>query len=417
MKFKRQLPAFKLTQFLAPLMSYEWMRVRREQTIFLIRQLLLLEFRPQLQTLAAGPRFQPQLQQLRFKRLQRLLLRQFRLLHRRNSKSISTPAPVNTPAPTPSARQNPVAHDDGPYEMALNQQLNIAVADLLSNDTDPSGLALSLTAFANPSSGTLSKNGDTFTFHPTHNFTGTVTFLYTVTNSLNLSAQATVTINVRTPASEAIYGESTSTLYRYDPNTQISSAIASFRLGSTSGTLTSLFDIAITSNGLMYGVDGSHLYYVDADTGVLALVETTGLASFKNVNGLTALSDNRLVISGDGIAIYDIAKQTLTTLLAPGTYTSSGDVIALPDGYLYMSAMIANSDDHLIRIDATNGTTRDMGSLGRTKVYGLGYAYGVVYGFDANKNTFQIDPSNAATSHVTTSDVKWYGATTNPVLW
>ena len=120
---------------------------------------------------------------------------------------------------------------------------------------------------------------------------------------------------------EVMYGHSASTLYRYDPNTQASTSIATFRLAN--GTHLNVFDIAITSNGLMYGVDGSSLYYIDASTGIMTPI-TANFSAFGNINGLTALSDGRLVVSGNGIAVYNITTQELSTLLAPNSYQSSG---------------------------------------------------------------------------------------------
>jgi len=241
-----------------------------------------------------------------------------------------------------------------------------------------------------------------------------VTFTYTIANSLNLTAQATVTIDVRAPATQAIYGDSATTLYSYDPTTQSVTSIAKFKLAN--GSSVSIFDIAITSNGLMYAVDGSHLYYVNASTGILSLLPTTGIGAFGDINGLAALSDGTIVISGNGVALYNVATQSITTLLAPGTYQSSGDIIALPDGYLYMAAT-SRSNDVLIQINPTTGATVEMGSLGHTGVYGLGYAYGTLYGFDSSGMVFSINPSTGATSNVSNTGESWYGATTNPVLW
>jgi hypothetical protein len=334
----------------------------------------------------------------------------------------STPTPTATPSgsstPNPTATPvdalPPVANNDGPYEIAVNQTLTLTTAALLQNDTDPHGLPIHFVSNSNASSGTLTLSGSAFTFQPVNNFAGTVTFTYTIANSLNLTASATVTINVRIPATEAMYGESSSTLYSYNPTTNQSTSIATFKLAS--GSSISIFDIAINTNGLMYGVDGSNLYYINATTGVVTLIPTTGLGNFGDINGLTALSDGTLVISGNGIAAYNIATQSLTTLLAPGGYQSSGDIIALPDDYLYM-AVTTNGSDHLVKVNPTTGATTDLGSLGQTGVYGLGYANGTLYGFATNGLVFEINPTNAATSYASSTGINWYGATTNPVLW
>ena len=326
-----------------------------------------------------------------------------------------TPAPLATatPSSSPVSGVPPVAREDGPYEVAQDQTLSISTSELLANDTDPQGLVIHFDRFQNPTRGTLTLNNGLLTFQPNSGFTGSVSFRYQITNSLNLNASALVTINVRRPASELMYGNSGSSLYRYDPNSRTSSSIASFHLAN--GNPVSVFDIAITTKGLMYGVDGNSLYYIDAATGILSPIPTQ-LSAFGNINGLTALSDDRLVISGNGIALYDIATHGFITLLAPGSYQSSGDIIALPDGKLYMAINGAGAD-HLLKIDPHTGAVQDLGSLGRTGVYGLGYALNTLYGFAGTGEVFEINPVNAATSHENNSGVSWFGATTNPVRW
>jgi hypothetical protein len=322
-----------------------------------------------------------------------------------------TPVPTATPSPTP-ALLNPVARDDGPFETAQNQPVSIAISDLLLNDYDPQGLAIFFNAYQNPSQGSIATNGNYLVYTPPLNFNGAATFGYRINNSAGLTATATVSINVRKAATEAMYGHSQTKLYRYDPLNNVSTSIASFN-----GDTSSAFDIAITPSGLMYAVNGSGLFYVDASNGKTTKIQADGISAFGNINGLTSLSNGKLVISGNGIAIYDIATHKLSTLVAPGGYQSSGDIIALPDGYLYMAASNGSSSDRLIQIDPNTGATRNIGSLGHTGVYGLGYAYNVFYGFDSTGRVFSIDAANASTQNLSNTGITWYGATTNPVLW
>jgi hypothetical protein len=324
-----------------------------------------------------------------------------------------TPAPTATPTPT-AAPRNPIARDDGPYETAQNQAVSISIADLLLNDSDPQGATISFNAYQNPTVGAITTNGGNLIYTPSLNYSGSATFVYRIINTYGLTATATVTLNIRKAATEAMYGHSSSKLYRYDPLNNVSTLIASFK--NQSGGAMSVFDIAITPSGLMYAVTGSALHYVDASTGVLTPIPTDGISAFGNINGLTSLSNGKLVISGNGVAIYDIATHTLSTLVAPGGYQSSGDIIALPDGYLYMMASSSGSD-RLIQINPSNGATRDIGSTGHSAVYGLGYAYQVFYGFDSSGRVFSINPSTAATTNLANTGIGWYGATTNPVLW
>ena len=105
----------------------------------------------------------------------------------------------NTAAPVTDesgATLPPDAIDDalsGQADTGLS--INIA-ADLLSNDSDPNGDALTLDSFAQPANGTLVDNGDgTLTYTPNGGFVGQDSFTYTVTDG-GLTDTATVTIDV-----------------------------------------------------------------------------------------------------------------------------------------------------------------------------------------------------------------------------
>jgi len=325
-----------------------------------------------------------------------------------------TPRPTATPSPTPTL-VNPVAVTDGPYEMAENTSIAISTATLMSNDYDLNPLPISFVSAQNPSSGSLSVSGGTITYIAGSNYIGSASFSYTITNSAGLTASTTVSINVRAPASAPMYGDSDSNLYIYEPTTHAITSVVGFNLNGRG--FNSVLDVAITPNGLMYAVSGSALYYVDASNGAMTLIPTAGIAPFGDINGLTALSDGRLVISGNGIAIYDIPTKTLSTLLAPGRYQSSGDIIALPDGFLYMTATGWSSGDHLIKVNPNTGATVDIGSLGYSEEWGLGYQDGILYGFAGTGKIVTIDPATAHATLQATTGIVWHGATTNPVLW
>ena len=292
--------------------------------------------------------------------------------------------------------------------------INIAKSELLSNDSDPQNAPLSFVSAAQPSHGTISVSGGTLVYTPASNYVGSDSFTYQITDSFGLTASANVSINVRLPATAPMYVQSAGKLYSYDPTTNIPQFIANFKLNGSN--FNSVLDIGITPTGLMYGVSGSALYYINGSNGTMTLIPTAGIGSFGNINGLTALSDGRLVISGDGVALYNIATKTLSTLVAPGGYQSSGDIIALPDGFLYMSA-VAHSSDHLIKINPNTGATQDLGSMGFSNVYGLGYQNNTLYGFTADGTILRVNSATGAGTYLNATGETWYGATTNPVSW
>jgi len=90
----------------------------------------------------------------------------------------------------------PVALDDN-YSVNEDTTLTIATPGILANDSDVDGNPLTAVLVSNPASGTLnlSTNG-AFTFTPSLNFTGNVTFTYRASDSQLLSGVATVTIRV-----------------------------------------------------------------------------------------------------------------------------------------------------------------------------------------------------------------------------
>ncbi|MCP9909119.1 tandem-95 repeat protein, partial [Cyanobium sp. BA20m-p-22] len=70
-------------------------------------------------------------------------------------------------------------------------------SDLLGNDTDGDGNTLTLASVTSGTGGTAVLNGNgTVTFTPTANFNGTANFTYTVSDGMETSNAATVTVNV-----------------------------------------------------------------------------------------------------------------------------------------------------------------------------------------------------------------------------
>jgi hypothetical protein len=101
----------------------------------------------------------------------------------------------------------PVANADGEFIATENGTLSIAAATLLANDTDPNGLALSITGVSNPTHGTVSfdANTNTVTFTPTNGYTGTATFTYAIKDTNGGTASGNVALIVNDPASQSLF--------------------------------------------------------------------------------------------------------------------------------------------------------------------------------------------------------------------
>ena len=100
-----------------------------------------------------------------------------------NAAVAITVTPVNQP---------PVAKDDAAATVA-NQPVRINV---LANDSDPDGDALSVASFTAPANGAVALNTDgSLTYTPANGFVGTDTFSYTVSDgSLTSTANASITV-------------------------------------------------------------------------------------------------------------------------------------------------------------------------------------------------------------------------------
>jgi large repetitive protein len=94
-----------------------------------------------------------------------------------------TVSPVNDP---------PIAQDD----VAVTDEDVPAIIDVLANDADPDGDALTVQSVTQPAHGSAVSDGKTITYSPEADFNGMDTFTYAASDG-SISATATVTISVR----------------------------------------------------------------------------------------------------------------------------------------------------------------------------------------------------------------------------
>jgi WD40 repeat protein len=218
-------------------------------------------------------------------------------------------------------------------------------------------------------------------------------------------------INGHPPAATApIYLNDSGSLYTFDPATKTTRYIAAF---STSGfPIFTMYDIAIDSTGWMVGVASGELYNIDPTNG-----HCTSLASVPDsgANGLTFTPDGRIVVAGAEIVIYNPTTKQLSTLVPSGTQSTSGDIVGLPDGLLYW-AVTGSSSDVLFTVNPNTGTLRRIGDIGTSKVWGLSYEKGVLFGFTSDGKYLTIDQQTGQGQAQPLSG-NWYGAATNPAKW
>ena len=89
---------------------------------------------------------------------------------------------------------------DAVNDVANTTPNTAVIISVLSNDTDPDGDALTVTAVTSPAHGTAvrSNNNTTVTYTPANNFTGMDSFNYTISDGHGGSDTATVTVSVAT---------------------------------------------------------------------------------------------------------------------------------------------------------------------------------------------------------------------------
>ena len=108
----------------------------------------------------------------------------------------------DTATVTVTVTERPNQAPDAVNDVASTTRDTPRVINVIANDTDPDGDALSVTGVSNPPHGSAVPNGDgTITYTPDPGFTGTDTFEYTISDGHGHSDTATVTVFVNAPSS------------------------------------------------------------------------------------------------------------------------------------------------------------------------------------------------------------------------
>ena len=105
----------------------------------------------------------------------------------------------------------PVAANDSGFVATENIALSIPASALLANDTDPSGLPLSITGVSDPSNGTVTYDSNTQSviFTPATDYAGTASFTYSVTNGNGGSASAFISLLINDPSTVSLFNPNT----------------------------------------------------------------------------------------------------------------------------------------------------------------------------------------------------------------
>jgi hypothetical protein len=217
-------------------------------------------------------------------------------------------------------------------------------------------------------------------------------------------------------AVDPMYAHTATLLYSVAPSAPYAHSLIGAFAGEA-GPVTDITDVAIDTDGVMYAVSFDTLYRVNASNGQL---ETMGLAGPTALNSLTFLADGTL-LAGSGSDLFQVNTSTgaFTQISSIGDWSFAGDMVGLPDGLLYcaMSNDSSAGESVLVVYDLSSGTIIRTGATGTGSLFGVAYAEGTLFGFNADGEIYTLDERDGHATRVADSSEVWWGATTNPVTW
>ncbi|KIC41891.1 hypothetical protein RA27_00255 [Ruegeria sp. ANG-R] len=274
---------------------------------------------------------------------------------------LSDPA-LNNDAPTPS---------DDLATTAVDTAISFDVSELLANDSDPNGDALTLTSVLAPVGGDVALDGNTVTFTPSAGFAGLAEFVYTVTDVFGAISSATTQIKVgdgniqptadSDAASVVEDGSILIDVLANDSDFDDDSLTITSVTGAANGTLSiEANQIRYTPNANYYGVE-TLTYTVDDGNGGTATATIT----------VDVIADNDAPIAVSDVATVAEDSDTLIDALANDSDVD-GDTLSITgvSGALNGTAGIENgqirytpnanfngSETLIYTVDDGNGST------------------------------------------------------------
>lgn len=221
------------------------------------------------------------------------------------------------------------------------------------------------------------------------------------------------TTPVFTPAAAPVYANTSPELFEIDPLTGDRTSVGFFH-DVDGNPVDSFVDIAIDLEGQLIGGTFDGVYRIDPETAEVELLCETDVGMYA-----LAFSDDGTLFAGGDFVIHqlDIESCTHSVFLEDVGYRTSGDLVGLPDGYLYWTVE-GDDGDELVRVDPINGYTSWVGVIGVPKLFGVGYHEGTLFGFGRYGEVVAISPDHAGAEMLSQDDgISWWGATTNPVRW
>ncbi|MCV6979995.1 tandem-95 repeat protein [Mycolicibacterium pulveris] len=285
-----------------------------------------------------------------------------------------------------SVNDAPVAVDDF---VAVDEDSGATVIDVLGNDSDVDGDALSVTAVGTASGGTVTLVDGVITYTPDADFHGTDSFTYTVSDGNGGTASATVHVTVNSVNEAPVANDD-------DVSTNENTPIVIDVLGND-------YDVD-TEDELAVSLlwPPAHGIAVVNENGTVTYTPDTG---YRGIDTFTYQLD-------DGTDTSSIARVTITVHRAP-LVANDDDMVTDEDASVVIDILANDSDPsgetitHVFINSPTNGTVHVLGTVRPTLRYVPGpdffgvdsFTYTVmdVYGRDATATvTITVNPVNDA---------------------
>jgi VCBS repeat-containing protein len=260
----------------------------------------------------------------------------------------------------------PVAVNDE-YDAVEDTPLVVSTGGVLANDSDPEGSALTAQIVSQPQFGTVTLNADgTFNYTPNADYNGVDGFSYTVSDGVNTSDVATVTINI-SPVNDAPVGvadgytvtEDTTLnvteggLLANDTDVDSTALTAALGTGPTNGTVTLNADgtFSYVPNANFNGEDTFTYTVSDGELTSEAITVTITVvaendAPIGSPDSYTTAEDTPLSVTEGGLLANDSDPDSPTLTAALGTGPTNGTLELNADGtFVYTPNANFSGDD------------------------------------------------------------------------
>lgn len=211
-----------------------------------------------------------------------------------------------------------------------------------------------------------------------------------------------------------VYAHGDHTLYTVDLKAKTLVTVGAFKAPlvkvGTSMVEDTITDLAVDPNNIIYVVSKTTLYTADPNDGHVTSVGAIGGCGTTAV-AMTFANDGTLYV-GDHQGAFCKVDPTnptnVTKMTLSNSFALSGDLVAIGDGTMFGSATLLDNKGNptsatvannlLIKIDPSNGSATQVGSIGSKNLFGLSYAAGLVFGFthDCSGGVVVINPMTGA---------------------